>query len=584
MRQRTNGAIPTIALLLFAAVAGTFRLRAYDLFWHLASGRWIIEHRALPATDPFRFTSEAAPWVDHEWLFQIVARFVETLAGMDGLVVFRAATVVLLAAVVLLSIRRSGAPVPGAVIAVAAAVLLARPRFMVRPELFSLLALAVLLSLLQEYRHSSSRSGMASAVLLVVAWANVHAAVVVAPVVAAAYLVGSRLPTSPASSRLDRVSGGRVVIFPATLALAAMANPSGWKIYAVPFEIRSALKDLAVVNPEWLPAWVAPQPALIGGALALVILVVWAAVRSGGIDGATGLSTLALAVLAVSGVRHQGLFFVGAAFLAGESLADVARHPRGMASALTEGSRSAIAVAACLLAAGWCVFTPPSGPLRARQGPYSFGRGLEPGRFPVAAVEAMESRPETGRVYNDVAFGGYLIWRLYPRRVFIDGRNEVNPQLLREVTAARSDSRAWSALIERNEIGRALVRYDDRLVEVTAPAPSGAAPGSGPAVSRHTPNALLFPSRAFALVYWDDVAMLFVRRSAVGAGDLERDEYRYVHPEDRGATLQAAAADSGYLAGALAEIDRRLAEAPASARALAIRKELEAVRASTGGS
>jgi len=573
-----------VALLLFAAVAGTFRLRAYDLFWHLASGRWILEHRALPATDPFRFTSEAAPWVDHEWLFQIVARFVETLAGMDGLVVFRAATVVLLAAVVLLSIRRSGAPVPGAVIVVAAAVLLARARFMVRPELFSLIALAVLLSLLQEYRHSSSRSGMASAVLLVVAWANVHAAVVIAPVVAAAYLVGSRLPTSPASSRRGRVSGGRVVIFPATLALAAMANPSGWRIYAVPFEIRSALGDLAVVNPEWLPAWVAPQPSLIGGALALVILVVWATVRSGGIDGATGLSTLALAVLAVSGVRHQGLFFVGAAFLAGESMADVARHPRGISSSLTERSRSAIAIAVCLLAAGWCVFTPPSGPLIARQGPYSFGRGLEPGRFPVAAVEAMESRPETGRLYNDVAFGGYLIWRLYPRRVFIDGRNEVNPQLLREVTAARSDSRAWSSLIERNEIGRALVRYDDRLIEVTAPPRSGVAPGDVPVVSRHTPNALLFPRRAFALVYWDDVAMLFVRRTAVGAGDLGRDEYRYVHPEDRGATLQAAAADPGYLAGALAEIDRRRAEDPACARALAIREELEAIRTFHGGS
>jgi len=205
MSQRTSGAIPTVALLLFAAVAGTFRLRAYDLFWHLASGRWILEHRALPETDPFRFTSEAAPWVDHEWLFQIVARFVETLGGLGGLVLLRAAVVVLLAFVILFSIRRSGAPAPGAVIVVAAAVLLARPRFMVRPELFSLIALAALLVLLQEYRHSSSRSGMASDVLLVVAWANVHAAVVIAPVVAAAYLVGSRLPTSPASSRRSGV-------------------------------------------------------------------------------------------------------------------------------------------------------------------------------------------------------------------------------------------------------------------------------------------------------------------------------------------------------------------------------------------
>jgi len=584
MRQRTSGAIPTVALLLFAAVAGAFRLRAYDLFWHLASGRWILEHRALPETDPFRFTSEAVPWVDHEWLFQIVVRFVETLVGLDGLVLFRIAAVVLLAFVLLFSIRRSGAPALGAVIVTAAAVLLARPRFMVRPELFSLIALAVLLSLLQEYRQSSSRSGMASAVVLVVAWANVHAAVVIAPVVAAGYLLGSLLPTSPASSRRVRVSGGRVVVFPATLAVAAMANPSGWRIYAVPLEIRSALGDLAVVNPEWLPAWLAPQPALIGGALALVVMVMWAAVRSGGIDGATGLSTVALAVLAVSGVRHQGLFFVGAAFLAGESLADVARHPRGTASSISEGARSAVAVAVCLGAAGWCVVTPPSGPLKARQGPYTFGLGLEPGRFPVAAVEAMESRPETESLYNDVAFGGYLIWRLYPRRVFIDGRNEVNPQLLREVAGARSDSRAWSSLLERHRIGRALVRYDDRLIEVTAPARSGVAPGDGAVVSRHTPNALLFPRRTFALVYWDDVAMLFIRRTADGDADLRRDEYRYVHPEDRRATLEAAAADPGYLAGALAEIDRRLAGDPTCARALAIREELEAVGRPKGGS
>jgi len=578
MRRQPSGAIPTLALVSFAVVAGTFRLRAYDLFWHLASGRWILEHRLLPATDPFRFTSEEAPWVDHEWLFQIAARFVETLGGLDGLVLFRAAAVALLAAVLLFSLRRSGAPPAAAVVVAAAAVLLARPRFMVRPELISLLALAMLLGLLQEYRRSSSRSGMASAIVLVAGWANIHAAVVIAPVVAAVYLLGTRLPTSPASSRRIPVSGGRIVVFPVLLALATMLNPSGWRIYAVPLEIKSALGDLPVVNPEWLPAWVAPQPALFGGAAALVILVAWATVRSGGIDGAMLLSTLALAVLAASGVRHQGLFFVGAAFLVGESLADVARHPRGTASSVSASVRSLVAVATCAVAAAWCVWTPPSGPLRARQGPYSFGLGLQPGRFPVEAVEALEVRPETGRLYNDVAFGGYLIWRLYPRRVFIDGRNEVNPDLLREVVEARTDSRAWSALLERHGIGRALVRYDDRLIEVTAPGG-----GDRPVASRHTPSALLFPRRDFALVHWDDVAMLFVKRSEADPDDLERVEYRFVHPEDRRATVARAADDPAFLAGALAEVDRRLSVAPDCRRALAIRADLQAIRQSAGG-
>ena len=129
-------------------------------------------------------------------------------------------------------------------------------------------------------------------------------------------------------------------------------------------------------------------------------------------------------------------------------LADVARRPRAVPG-LSSMSWNMLAIATSVLAAAWCIWTPPSGPLRARQGPDEFGLGLQGGRFPVAAVDALEARPETGPLYNDVAFGGYLAWRLYPGRVFIDGRNEVNPDLLREVVRARSDSRAWRALLER---------------------------------------------------------------------------------------------------------------------------------------
>jgi hypothetical protein len=563
--HRVSARLSVLALFVFAAIAGLFRLRAYDLFWHLAAGRWIVEHGALPGEDPLRFTSQSVPWVDHEWLFQVVVRFVEQLGGLDALVVFRAALVVLLAALLLYALRRHGAPLPGALIVTAGAILAARPRFMLRPELLSLLALAALLALLQEFRRSRSRCAIAAAVVLVIVWANVHPAVVIAPVVAAAYLVGG---FAIRASQRDRgwIDAPAVIVVPALLALAAMANPAGFGIYSVPLAIRSALDDLGAVNPEWTPAWSAPQPLLIVGASALVIIVVWAVARSRRIDAATALVTVALAVLAASGVRHQGLFFIGAAFFAGESLADVARRPRAV-PALSSVSWNMLALAASMLAAAWCAWTPLSGPLRARQGPYEFGLGLQSERFPVAAVDALETRPEVGPLYNDVAFGGYLAWRLYPRRVFIDGRNEVNPDLLREVVRARSDSRAWRALLERYGIERALVRYDDRLLEVIDPA-------TGKVVSRRTPNALLFPPSAFALVYWDDVAMTFVRRTLENNERLSHEEYRFVHPEDRLATLEAAASDPAWLAGAIAEVERRLTEDPRCDRALALRDDL----------
>lgn len=577
MRDRDGSlrpALPVAALFLFAAVAGTFRLHAYDLFWHLASGRWIVEHGAVPSTDPFRFTSSGARWIDHGWLFQIAAYAVERAAGLDALVVARILAALLLAAVLLVALRRSGAPTGGAVLACAAAVLGARPRLMIRPELFSVLAVAGLLAVLQELRRSGSWRWVAAAGALGVVWANVHPGVLIAPVLALAFVAGCCLPGGRAEERggSRKVPVLRIAAAPLVLALAVPINPYGFELLRVPLEIERSLRGLPVINPEWLPAWAAPQPALMLGAAALGLLVAGAAVRAGRIDPATALPALALAALAASAVRHQGLFFVGGAFLAGEALADLARRRALPGGAARGWGLATIAVAACLLAAAWCVRPPRAGPLRARQGSYVFGFGIEPGRFPEGATTALDGWPAVTRPYNDVAFGGYLIWRRYPREVFIDGRNEVDPGLLRRVAAGRADSRAWNALLDRYGIDGALVRYDEGLRPVVSPGATGAR-----TVTYHTSSALLFPSSRFALVYWDDLAMVFVRRLPELAARIEREEYRFVQPEDERATLEAAGADPSFLEGALDELARRLAEGPCP-RAEKLRAELLALQ------
>ena len=68
----------------------------YDCWTHLAAGRTICEEWAVPRQDPFSWTYEGAEWVDHEWLFQVVAYGIYRVGGVSGLVV--AKTVVLVAA------------------------------------------------------------------------------------------------------------------------------------------------------------------------------------------------------------------------------------------------------------------------------------------------------------------------------------------------------------------------------------------------------------------------------------------------------------------------------------------------------
>jgi len=43
-----------------------------DVSWHFATGQWILDHRAIPNTDPFSFTWAGKPWVPFEWLSEVL--------------------------------------------------------------------------------------------------------------------------------------------------------------------------------------------------------------------------------------------------------------------------------------------------------------------------------------------------------------------------------------------------------------------------------------------------------------------------------------------------------------------------------
>src|SRR4051794_31774602 len=61
-----------IVLFVLIAIAATVPIRSYDYFWHLAAGRWIVEHRAIPAGDPLAVASARTPWINGEWLYEVV--------------------------------------------------------------------------------------------------------------------------------------------------------------------------------------------------------------------------------------------------------------------------------------------------------------------------------------------------------------------------------------------------------------------------------------------------------------------------------------------------------------------------------
>ena len=446
-----------LALFVAFAVAAVGPIRNYDFFWHLATGRWIVEHFALPLTDPFALASDRHAWINGEWLFEIVAYIAHAVVGLAGMSFVRA---ILAASIFTLIFFKSRRDLLVTAIAFAGAM----QTFDLRPSsaaiLFVVLAIA-------------ARSWIAHAIIAML-WINIHPSALLAPGIAA-------------------FSTRRVAPVIAS-ALALIVNPYGWRAIAAPIELMSFVQSGAFVNAEWLPSRVTQFPLLyacvIGGAIAFIVR------RNEEGSWWRVLLFAGFAFLAIRHVRNQGLFFAAFPLLI----------PRIEVRERVANITAAAAIALVAIGADHRL-------------------GVAPERFPLRAVARLQATKLAGNIYNPDQFGGFLIWSFYPqRRVLTDGRNELYRMYIPEYARARGDQRAWRALLAKYRIDLAVDEYRQPLPVIDA------ATGA----RRVMPASLAYwPRSEWALIAYDNAAMVFARRKAFAAGEVEKWEIREVVPDER---------------------------------------------------
>ncbi len=532
--------------LVFGLVCGAFEITNTSIGWHLASGRWMLDHREVLDHDVFSFTSDGAEWIDHEWLFQVVSATLFDFGGAPALVVMR---MLIVAALMLLLLRigaTSGLDPPVALLLAALVVLAARPRFFLRPELFTLLLLPLAMWLFADRR--GRRFWPLPLVAVIALGTNLHGAILVAPILISIWFSGE-VGDQLIRRRPDRsmLSSGAIGVGAAFLA--TLLNPHGWLVWTVPFRLAEMVKQPHIPNPEWISPGPAEAPALFAAfVLAAMTLIAGRAAPQ------YWLSATATAALAVRHIRNIGLFFV----LLPQTIApSLARWPLFAADGAQAQSRPRLRLALCLALVGVL-----GASAIVRPWPRA-GFGFAENWYPDEAVRFLAAeRLLEGNLYNDVRFGGWLILDGYPdRQVFLDDRNEIHEPLLREIWEifARSDVAAWENLLERWRIDTILLRYHEPI-KVSTP--------DGNDLGRRGFSTLWFRSSQWATVYWDDVAIVLVRRSSVAAAFLAEHEYVVTHPDDFEHLTEALRADPELRQAVTAELRRVLADDPNCRRAL----------------
>jgi hypothetical protein len=398
--------------------------------WHIRTGQQILATHAIPRTDPFSSTMAGKPWFAWEWLYDLIVGQLDASLGLNGVVWFNAVVIAAVFAWCFRLLLRRGADIPVAIVLVLLAVSASMIHFLARPHVVSwLFTLAWFAILDASERDGSSQHNLWVLPLLMLVWANVHGGFLIGFVLLAIFWLstlwtwftanGSRLEEA-----LQKIAARRTVLYLSVVSVlsvaASLLNPYGWRLYGHVYGYLSNRFLMDHIEEFRSPDFhgVAQKCFL---ALLLITLAAFAArgrqLRLSGV--LTALFATYAGLYASRNIPVSSILLVMVA--APLSTLPLARRFSEKMAAVESTLRGHLwPVTAILLTLLIAAIGGRAGSAQLMNAHFS------PNRMPVAAVDYLLQSHKPGPVLTADYWGGYLIYRLYPKaQVVVDDRHDL---------------------------------------------------------------------------------------------------------------------------------------------------------------
>lgn len=396
-----------IEIFLMCLVFGVFLWRCMlildpDFGWHWQMGRLILSS-GIPKTDPFSYTMKSFPFVDHEWLTNVIIFQLYSKLGYPFLAIIYACLVIL--SLVFASKSTTAEKMQKSQIGhlqylpflLAAGAIF--PFIGVRPQIESWLLLAILLRIiLKEKNWLRGRYFMP---VFFIFWANLHGSFAVG-------IFTLFLTIFLKSIRCRKIETQNLLVLVLSL-LGTFLNPYGVRLWG---EIWQQLSDSSL---RWkIMEWV---PSLFSLNLPFLALVSLSSILIFRYKSKFALEEIGLFLFflfqATSSVRHIPLFAI---FVLPISVVLIDLFYQEVKD-YKYGTFRFKKFFNFFSAGAFCLF------LLESQIFLNEARLLEEKNFyPLAAVEYLKENLPPGQIFSEYGWGGYLIWKLPSKKVFIDGR------------------------------------------------------------------------------------------------------------------------------------------------------------------
>ena len=398
-----------VSALLFTFF-GFFSVQIWDIdfWWHIASGKYILETGEIPSADPFGVFDANNVWgqtiLKSQWLGQVMLYSVYQWFNLDGVIWLRASilTSCLFIVYVRSRISTSGNLLTLAITALSGLTILLHTGE--RPQLFSFLYISIVFLLLDLFSHSGKRWFLYCIPLVMLVWSNTHGGAVLGAVALSLYGVGYVLENRSAAGWFATSENRQMIVVVALGAATLILAPNGFTTFEHIIALESnPIRDRTSEYASTWSLWPTTKYYWLFIAFTLLSLPGFISKEY----WKQGIVVFAIGAISVTAFRYIPLFVFPSAPYVAASLGRMLSRYKVPA---TPVNLAVLAITLGLLAYGFS---------QKRV----FQQGMNDQRYPSGAVAFIEANNLGGRMFNTMNWGGYLIWHLSGRAtMFVDGR------------------------------------------------------------------------------------------------------------------------------------------------------------------
>lgn len=494
-----------------------------DAWMHLNLGRVIWENGGIPENESFVYTAKDMPFLYTSWLFSLLYYTVYQSFDVYGVILLKALLISSTFWFLYKDAVQRGAQPWVTLLVVVLFAILCRQRFVERPDTFMFLFLAISLYIVNRYYYLGQTKYLFLLPVIHLIWANMHSSVIllVAPYLSvivgggAYYWLTKHGLTAKHVASLKTFKILFLLLF--VSLIAALANPNGYHQLFFGQDILNTnfyAEELSELKP---PTWESSKITfLVIAIISLTLLLRFAqtfkANNKKNLDNYPSLVDLILlfpfVLASFTSSRFIYPLIIISAPIVSLQLTGIISHylseEKMGASRFFNKTSAAIAILSAILVA---YFGTPFDVQRT-------GFAQDFTYVPEKALNFMDKTNIEGRVFNTFEWGGYIAWRDKDKRsVFVDPRGYIPPEHLEDIKSALKSVERTSQLQSQYGFESILTKYF---------------PGKNKPADFYIDPKL---RSKWALVYWDDSALLFLRRNGPYRKLIDEYEYKLLEPQ-----------------------------------------------------